>query len=116
MTYGEEHSSGSHKESGSSGSWSYCSRRCPSFGQQCFRTGGARSHKGGFFSWIQTTENDDFRCIDLDHDAADLDRKLSCPVLALWAEQGVMHRLFNVLDTWRERASNGNGKPLPGGH
>ena len=54
--------------------------------------------------------------IDLDHDAADLDRKLSCPVLALWAEQGVMHRLFNVLDTWRERASNVNGKLLPGGH
>lgn len=54
--------------------------------------------------------------IDLDHDAADLDRKISCPVLALWAEQGVMHRLFNVLDTWRERASNVNGKPLPGGH
>lgn len=54
--------------------------------------------------------------IDLDHDAVDLDRKISCPVLALWAEQGLMHRLFNVLDTWRERASNVNGKPLPGGH
>lgn len=54
--------------------------------------------------------------IDLDHDVADLDRKISCPVLALWAEQGVMHRLFKVLDTWRERASNVNGKALPGGH
>lgn len=27
-----------------------------------------------------------------------------------------MHRLYNVLDTWRERASNVKGKPIPGGH
>jgi haloacetate dehalogenase len=54
--------------------------------------------------------------IDLVHDEADLDRKISCPLLALWAEQGVMHRLYNVLDTWRERASNVNGRPIPSGH
>ena len=54
--------------------------------------------------------------IDLEHDAADLDKKIACPVLALWAEQGAMHPLYNVLDTWRERASNVSGKPLPGGH
>lgn len=54
--------------------------------------------------------------IDLEHDAADLNRKIACPVLALWAEQGAMHPLYNVLDTWRERASNVKGKPLPGGH
>jgi haloacetate dehalogenase len=54
--------------------------------------------------------------VDLDHDAADLNQKISCPVLALWAEQGAMQQLFNVLDTWRERASNVNGKSLPGGH
>lgn len=54
--------------------------------------------------------------VDLEHDAADLNRKISCPVLALWAEQGVMQPLFNVLDTWRERASTVEGKALPGGH
>ena len=54
--------------------------------------------------------------VDLDHDAADLNRKISCPVLALWAEQGAMQQLFNVLDTWRECAFNVNGKSLPGGH
>jgi haloacetate dehalogenase len=54
--------------------------------------------------------------IDLDHDAADLDRKVSCPLLALWGEHGDMHRLYNVLDTWRERASNVSGKPVPSGH
>jgi haloacetate dehalogenase len=54
--------------------------------------------------------------IDLDHDAADLDHKVSCPVLALWGEHGDMHRLYNVLDTWKERASNVSGKPVPSGH
>jgi len=54
--------------------------------------------------------------VDLDHDAADLNRKVSCPVLVLWAEQGAMHGMFNVLDAWKERASNVNGRALPGGH
>ncbi len=54
--------------------------------------------------------------VDLDHDAVDLNRKISCPVLALWAEQGAMQPLFNVLDTWSERASAVEGKALPGGH
>jgi len=51
----------------------------------------------------------------LDHDAADLNRKISCPVLVLWAEQGAMQPLFDVLDTWRERALNLTGA-IPGGH
>jgi haloacetate dehalogenase len=54
--------------------------------------------------------------IDLMHDDADLQRKISCPVLALWAERGAMHRQYNVLDTWKERASNASGKPLPSSH
>jgi len=54
--------------------------------------------------------------IDLQHDDADLSRKLVCPVLALWAERGAMHRQFDVLATWRERADNVSGKALPGGH
>ena len=54
--------------------------------------------------------------IDLDHDQADLDRKIACPLLALWAERGAMHRMFDVLATWRERAADVRGKALPGGH
>jgi haloacetate dehalogenase len=54
--------------------------------------------------------------IDLEHDAADLDRKVACPLLALWAERGAMHRMFDVLATWRERSANVSGKALPGGH
>jgi len=54
--------------------------------------------------------------IDLDHDRADLGKKVACPLLALWAERGLMGRLFDVLATWRERASDVRGKALPGGH
>jgi haloacetate dehalogenase len=54
--------------------------------------------------------------VDLLHDDADIDRKVACPVLALWAADGPMHRLYDVLETWRERAANVTGRPLPGGH
>jgi haloacetate dehalogenase len=54
--------------------------------------------------------------IDMKHDEEDLDRKIVCPVLTLWGERGAVHRLFDVLDVWRERAANVSGKPLPGRH
>ena len=54
--------------------------------------------------------------IDLDHDAADAARKLDCPVLVLWGEKGVVHRLFNPLADWRAVAHDVRGKALPCGH
>jgi haloacetate dehalogenase len=54
--------------------------------------------------------------IDLQHDEADLDQKVTCPVFALWGERGVVGRRYNVLKVWRERANDVHGKALPGGH
>jgi len=55
--------------------------------------------------------------IDLDHDAADWDKKITCPVLALWAEKGTTGRFFNpVLDYWKQKALNVRGRAMPGGH
>jgi len=54
--------------------------------------------------------------IDLAHDEADLDKKVECPLLALWGSRGAMERLYDVLGTWRERATDVQGKSLPGGH
>jgi len=54
--------------------------------------------------------------IDLAHDDADIDRKITCPVLALWAERGAMHKMYDVVATWRERAVSVSGTALPGGH
>jgi haloacetate dehalogenase len=54
--------------------------------------------------------------IDLEHDRADLADPIRCPVLALWGERGVVHRLFRPLDDWREVATDVRGEPLPCGH
>ncbi len=54
--------------------------------------------------------------IDLDHDAADLHRKIECPLLALWAAKGAMQPLYDVLQTWKERATDVRGKALDSGH
>jgi haloacetate dehalogenase len=54
--------------------------------------------------------------IDMKHDEADLDKKLSCPLLVLWGLKGVVGRLYDPLAIWRERASNVTGKGMPGGH
>ena len=54
--------------------------------------------------------------IDLEHDGADRDRKVGCPLLALWGEQGVVERLYDVLGVWRGYASDVRGRALPCGH
>jgi haloacetate dehalogenase len=54
--------------------------------------------------------------IDLEHDKADLDNKVACPVLALWGAKAPMGRLYDVLTIWRERAATVNGRSLPAGH
>jgi haloacetate dehalogenase len=54
--------------------------------------------------------------IDIRHDDEDSGRKVECPMLALWGEHGAVHRSFDVLALWRERAVDVRGRPLPGGH
>lgn len=54
--------------------------------------------------------------IDLDHDRADLGRKITCPLLALWGARAPVGRLYDVLAIWRERAVEVTGRALPTGH
>jgi haloacetate dehalogenase len=56
--------------------------------------------------------------IDLVHDDADRGegRKVACPLLALWGGQGVMERLYDVEDVWREYAWDVRGGPIDAGH
>lgn len=54
--------------------------------------------------------------IDLEHDAADLDRHLGCPLLVLWGERGFVGSRGDVLGAWRDRASDVRGTALPCGH
>jgi len=56
--------------------------------------------------------------IDLDHDRADVDsgRKLACPILVLWGEQGAVGRCFSPLREWEAVANDVSGYALPSGH
>ena len=54
--------------------------------------------------------------IDLAHDEADLDAKVSCPFLALWSATGYVGRTEDVLQVWREYATDVRGHSLPCGH
>jgi haloacetate dehalogenase len=54
--------------------------------------------------------------VDYADDERDLAKKLACPVLAVWGEYGKMHTLFDVLATWRAKAADVRGGPVPCGH
>jgi haloacetate dehalogenase len=54
--------------------------------------------------------------IDLVHDEADMDRRITCPVLVLWGANGIVGRKYDVLAIWRDRATQVTGKALPSGH
>lgn len=55
--------------------------------------------------------------IDLEHDRADEQRRIACPLLVLWGEKGLMHKAYDVLGTWLDRAGAGlEGQPVPSGH
>lgn len=54
--------------------------------------------------------------IDQAHDEADLDRKIECPLLALWGRRGFVHRTYDVLAVWREWARQVEGRSLDCGH
>jgi len=54
--------------------------------------------------------------IDLEHDRADRDKKVQCPLLALWGSQGFVHRSYDVLEVWQQYAVHVQGKALDCGH
>jgi haloacetate dehalogenase len=54
--------------------------------------------------------------IDLEHDAADAGERIRSPLLVLWGEHGAMHRLYDVLGSWRPLADDVRGHALPCGH
>lgn len=54
--------------------------------------------------------------IDLIHDELDLDKKITCPVLALWGNKGIIGRKYDVLKSWRKRAIDVRGKAIDCGH
>ena len=51
--------------------------------------------------------------VDLEHDTADLGRRVSCPTFVLWGEKGKPQDLAAI---WRSFADTVTGKALPAGH
>ena len=55
--------------------------------------------------------------IDLKHDEADLERKISCPVQVLWGGNGLVGLRYKVLKHWQRRAKFVTGAAIDGaGH
>ena len=54
--------------------------------------------------------------IDLEHDAADIDRLVRCPTLVFYGSTGQMAQLFDIPAEWRKRFGNPKTASLPGGH
>ena len=54
--------------------------------------------------------------IDMKYDEADLGKRIACPLHVLWASDGAMGRMYDVLGIWKERGSNVTGAALTGGH
>ena len=54
--------------------------------------------------------------IDLEHDAADADKRVTAPLLALWGGKGTVGALYDVLQTWRDKATDVQGRALACGH
>jgi haloacetate dehalogenase len=54
--------------------------------------------------------------IDLEHDAADADARVECPLLALWGTKGVVNRMFDPVRDWGRAANDVRGKALASGH
>jgi haloacetate dehalogenase len=55
--------------------------------------------------------------IDLEHDRADLDRRVEVPLLVVWGTRGVVgNRPVDPVEVWRERASDVRGIGIDAGH
>ncbi|MEW9918645.1 alpha/beta fold hydrolase [Marimonas sp. MJW-29] len=62
---------------------------------------------------------DDYRAaldVDFDLDAADLDKRVTCPALVMYGADGIMGRVFDVPATWSDRLKKMESVSMPGGH
>jgi haloacetate dehalogenase len=54
--------------------------------------------------------------IDLEHDRADFDKKLTCPLLVLWGDQNPLNKDVDIVAIWQERANDVRGHGTPSAH
>jgi len=51
--------------------------------------------------------------IDLEHDKADRDKRIQTPILVLWGANGVVGKIWNVLEGWKKYADSVSGFAVP---
>jgi haloacetate dehalogenase len=64
-------------------------------------------------------QSEDYRAassIDLEHDRADLDQKLTMPLLVLWGDENALNKGVDIVGIWKERADDVRGNGVPSGH
>lgn len=54
--------------------------------------------------------------IDLEHDKLDQGHLVEAPLLVIWGAKSVVGDLYDVVETWRQKARNVTGFALPCGH
>jgi haloacetate dehalogenase len=54
--------------------------------------------------------------IDLQYDEADLGKKIACPLHTVWASNGAMGRMYDVLGIWKERGTQVTGAGITASH
>ena len=54
--------------------------------------------------------------IDLVDDATDREKRIVCPLLLLWGAKGTVGKLYDVVETWSDRALYPEGEALDCGH
>jgi haloacetate dehalogenase len=54
--------------------------------------------------------------VDLDHDRADLDRRIECPLLVAWGTENIVWNRFDMLALWQEWARSVHGEGIMCGH
>ena len=54
--------------------------------------------------------------IDLEHDKNDYGNKIKNPIYVMWGEYGFVGNNYNVIDVWKEYATDVKGRGLPCGH
>lgn len=63
--------------------------------------------------------SEDYRAaatIDLEDDKSDSDRRIRCPLYLLWGARGTVGKLYDVVGTWRDKATDVSGEALDCGH
>lgn len=54
--------------------------------------------------------------VDLEHDAADLNKRIGCPLLVLWGARGLMAETYDFPAEWRTKAEAVTPGPVDAGH